>query len=38
MHSARITFMDADHISSVWASMKDGKPAGEARFDLWRKK
>lgn len=38
MHAARITFVDADHISSVWTSMKDGKPAGETRFDLTRKR
>jgi hypothetical protein len=38
MHVARITFVDADHIVSVWSSMKDGKPAGEGRFDLTRKK
>lgn len=38
MHVARITFVDTDHIVSVWSSMKDGKPAGEGRFDLTRKK
>ena len=36
MHSAKITFVDADHIKGVWSSMKDGKPAGEATFDLAR--
>ncbi len=38
MHSVRIIFKDADHISAVWASMKDGRPAGEVRFELSRKK
>ena len=38
MHTVRITFVDADHITSVWTSMKDGKIASEARFDLTRKK
>jgi hypothetical protein len=38
MHAARITFVDADHVASVWTSLKDGKPAGEARFELTRKK
>jgi len=38
MHSARITFLDADHIRSVWGSMKDRQPAGTGTFDLTRKK
>jgi hypothetical protein len=38
MHSARITIVDADHIKGVWTSMKDGKAAGDANFDLARKK
>jgi hypothetical protein len=38
MHSARITFVDADHVRSVWGSMKDRKPAGTATFELGRKK
>ena len=38
MHSLVITFVDADHIRSVWSSQKDGKPAGSAVFELSRKK
>jgi hypothetical protein len=38
MHSARIDFVDADHIRGEWGSMRDGKPAGSARFDMARKK
>ena len=37
MHEAVIRFVDADHIESVWTSYQDGKPAGEARFELHRK-
>jgi hypothetical protein len=37
MHAARITLVDADHIKSVWSMTKDGKPMGEARFDLTKK-
>ncbi len=38
MHAAKITFVDADHITGVWDSAKDGKATGQARFDLTRKK
>jgi hypothetical protein len=38
MHSAQITLVDADHIQGLWTSMKDGKAAGQASFDLARKK
>jgi hypothetical protein len=38
MHSAVIRFVDADHVQSTWTSYQGGKPAGEAKFDLHRKK
>jgi hypothetical protein len=38
MHSARLTFVDADHFKGSWGTLKDGKPAGSADFDLARKK
>ncbi|MFN0150328.1 MAG: hypothetical protein ACKVU1_06405 [bacterium] len=38
MHSAKITFVDADHVRSSWTSYADGKPAGDAKFDIARKK
>ena len=36
MHSARLTFVDADHFKGSWATLRDGKPAGDANFDLTR--
>ncbi len=38
MHAARFTFVDADHVKATWTSFDDGKPAGEAVFDLTRSK
>ena len=38
MHSAQITFVDADHIKGSWSSVKEGKNTGNASFDLVRKK
>ena len=38
MHAAKLTIADADHVKGVWTSMKDGKPAGDAIFDLTRNK
>jgi hypothetical protein len=37
MHSARLTFVDADHFKGSWGTLKDGKPAGDATFDLTRR-
>lgn len=38
MHAATLTFVDADRMKGVWSSVQDGKPAGDAVFDLARKK
>jgi hypothetical protein len=38
MHEGVIRWLDADHVQTAWASYQDGKPVGEARFDLTRKK
>lgn len=38
MHAATLTFLDADRMKGVWSSVRDGKPAGDAVFDLARKK
>ncbi len=38
MHTAKITFVDADHLRAAWTSYVDGKPAGDAKFDVARKK
>lgn len=38
MHNAVIRWLDADHIQSTWISYQDGKPVGDAGFDLHRKK
>ena len=38
MDAARLTLVDAEHLQEVWSSVKDGKPAEEAIFDLTRKK
>jgi hypothetical protein len=38
MHSARIRFVDADHLQGEWELYVDGKPAGKHTFDLVRKK
>lgn len=38
MHSAWITFIDADHLKSGWMMYQGGKAAMEALFDLTRQK
>ena len=38
MHSGRILLKDANHVESVWIGYDHGKPAGEKRFILARKK
>jgi hypothetical protein len=38
MHSGVIRFVDADHIEAKWAGMADGKPSGEAAFNVARVK
>jgi hypothetical protein len=36
MHSARLVFVDADHLHSEWRSMDKGKPGHVGVFDLAR--
>jgi hypothetical protein len=38
MHSARIQFVDANHLHSEWELYRDGKPAEVHKIDLVRKK
>jgi hypothetical protein len=38
MHSARITFIDADHIKGAWSSVKDGTVQWTASASLARKR
>jgi hypothetical protein len=38
MHTVCLTLADGDHFKGVWRSMKDGKPAGDAVFELARQK
>lgn len=36
MHAGQIHFLDADHIEAVWSGMSEGKPVGDAVFDVRR--
>jgi hypothetical protein len=38
MHSARIVFVDADHLHCEWASLDQGKPGHTGIFELARQK
>jgi len=38
MHGLKLSFLGPDHIKGTWSSMAAGKSAGDAVFDLQRKK